>query len=201
MFNKNIFFLKKKNKDSGAVDDALITPIFIILALVIVTTMVDLFLFYSAQDTVSNTAHDGAKIVANFGGNGTSSSSTTIEYSKGQTYSETCGVAKENSNLSGVVKSTSTAVECSIMNSIAENRVGFFNARLLNVTCNPVITKSAGENTTCQIEWEYNPIPLSFFAGFKATTGSEGFLSHNVVTESSKSQTALTEEHLIPRAK
>jgi len=193
-------FLKKKVKsDSGS--SALVSFILLVpLFLGIIATGVDFSFYFANRGQVEAVARDAARTVAIFGGNGSSTQSTTIEKSYGTSKAVACSVGRTdianapnkyifvNANRTNL-----TSVECNVLASLANNGglISFAEEVPVIVKCGPNSASAVGTRTYCSITYKYGGIPGSplSFIQIRNSDGSEGgMLSTNVVTKSSESE-------------
>lgn len=165
------FFIKRRHKDSG--DSELVSLLILLpLVLMLLFTMVDTTIYFANRSQIQSAVRDGARSVAIMGGNGTSSMGTAIEAAYGVPRASACSEIVRTSNVTKkAYKSTSTAIECSVLQKYATN-VGLINVTVKNLKCDPIITSEAiGQTTTCKVDWEYGGIPGSSLGFIKTADG------------------------------
>lgn len=157
MLNKLKTKLKSDKASSEIVSALIILPI----VFAILITMIDSAIYFSNRAQIQSTVRDAARSVAIMGGNGTDTTETPIEKKYGQNRNTLCDSIKGNESVSEALNSGKlTAIECNTLSTIA-NSSGLVNIKITSIKCDPEITDSISERTSCGVEWKYNGLPAS----------------------------------------
>lgn len=150
----------------------------VIVSLGLIYGGIDVFLFFSNASSLETIATTGARTISIFGGNGTYNTATPLERAYGQLRGSLCN----NSKITGryvdkarAFTGTSTPTECALMGRI-DSSTELVNVRVDSVTCTPTFATNVGQEVSCTIMWEYNPIvfkPMKLFNfGSRQSDGS-----------------------------
>lgn len=180
MFTKIRKLFGSDRGDSTLVSTILVIP----LILGILITMIDVAVYFGNRGQILNVARDGARQVAIFGGDGTATQATPLERAYGQSRTTLCAGLSTAPMVSAAYSSSSSAIECGVMRSIA-NTQGLISIRLTGVTCGVVpsggsgaftanATTNIGQQVGCEIRWRYDSIPGSGL-GFLERAKSMGY--------------------------
>jgi len=136
---------KNINSDTGA--SATVELMFIILFLfVILVTILDFGIYFSNRNVITNSAQNGARLAAVYGGSG----DTPVARQYGTTKATpTCSSYGAGDNVS-----------CSVLTDLMETK-GLTNVNIYSVECGPSKTSKIGERTYCSITWAYRGVPGS----------------------------------------
>lgn len=161
-------FMKRLRSDRG--DSELISLMLVIpIVFGILFTMIDASLYFQNRSAMQGMARDAARSAAIMGGDGNGTKSTPIEKQYGQNMTDACTAStfegrKHVKNIgrvsSGYSSTYTSAIECSFLAAVAENR-GLFNVDIDYIVCSPDITTSVGQKVTCESWWIYTPLPGS----------------------------------------
>lgn len=133
---------KKLTSDSGAANTVELIMIFLFL-FVILITIIDFGLYFSNRNIVVNSAQNGARLAAIYGG----ASNTNIAKAYGRTAVDSdCATVGANN-----------PVSCSIYKDLKESK-GLTNTSVSKVECGPNITNKIGDRTYCEIVWAYKGV-------------------------------------------
>lgn len=198
--------LKKMRNDRGSaslISFILLVPLF--LGLVI--TAVDLTFYFTNRNQVQAIARDAARTIAIYGGNGSTTQTTSIQNKYGVTKTTACSAARLSGDLkdapnkylfSDTNKTNYTGTECNVLAALA-NSTGLVSFSLDSkdtgvakaITCGPIEASSIGSRTYCNIVYAYKGMPgapLSFVQIRHDNGSTSGLLSVNKVNESSESE-------------
>ena len=162
--------------------DSLVTIPWVVLILVcLLMSTIDFSAYMMNRTQMTGLARDGARTVSIYGGSGSSTQQTTIEKTYGASRANACGrvTAKPNGVATAAYNSASTAVECTLMDTL-NNHSGFLSLSVTGVKCGPSTTPNVGDRTWCTITWKYNGFPgsaLTFFRSSNDWGNSEQSLS------------------------
>lgn len=185
-------FRERLRSDSASGE--LISALFIIpLVVMLLFTMVDAAIYFNNRAQIQGIARDGARSVAIMGGDGTESTETTIEHKYGISRSAAC------SGVTGMESytSSSSAIECNVMKTVNESS-GLVNIHVKSVQCDPRITTSISQRTTCAIQWRYGSIPASGLSILKFK-GGQGMAGDNLSIGTAESEVSLNDSSIVPR--
>ena len=140
----------KKNIKSDTGASATVELMFIILFLfVILVTVIDFGLYFSNRNVITNSAQNGARLAAVYGGSG----DTPVARQYGSTkVSPTCSQSGASDNVS-----------CAVLTELLDTK-GLTNVDVYDVNCGPSATQKIGERTYCEITWSYRGVPGSSMA-------------------------------------
>ena len=157
---------KMKKRVGSDRADSLVSAVFILpmLFFMLVTT-VDFGIYLSNRGQIQAIARDGARTVAIMGGDGSASSSTSLEYAYGQNRSDVCKEVTDQ--YTGTNISNKSTIECNVIQSLSNN-ANLVNVEITNVNCGPNRATAIGQKTFCEVSWKNNGIPgsaMSFTRG------------------------------------
>lgn len=177
MFSKLRGRFRSDRGDSTLVSTIIVMP----LIIGILITMIDVSVYFSNRGQMLNIVRDAARQVAIFGGDGTATMATPLEYAYGVTRNTSCAGLSSSPVVSQAYNpTTSSAIECSLLNSISKT-AGFVSITVNSVQCGAADSSgnftgstaiSIGSQVGCQVSWQYNSIPgsgLGFLQALKAT--------------------------------
>jgi len=166
MFSKLRTKLRSDRGDSTLVSTVLVIP----LILGILITMIDVSVYFSNRGQMLNLVRDSSRQVAIFGGDGTATYVTPLEYAYGVNRTTACSGLDTRPMVANAYKSTtSTAIECSLLKNIS-NSSGFVSVTVEDIQCgaatsagNFTLTKALliGSQVGCELTWRYDSIPGS----------------------------------------
>lgn len=141
--------------DKGS-PDLTVMVIFLPLLAGIILTMIEANFYFGNKSSYEALAEKGANTISIMGGAGDYNNKTNLEDSFGKPTS------KEDIDkcLEGSGKTQANAVECWIVESLAESPIAA--SSLKDVTCGPVTTANIGDRAWCTIEFTHQPMTLSF---------------------------------------
>lgn len=158
--------VKSNRADSSLVSTIILIP----LLLIVLVSIVDMGFYFSARAQYQNLARDAARTVAIYGGNGTATQMTPIEAKYGLTKASACAGVKDGLPADTPFDAADyTAVECNLMKAALNTR-GVVMIELAVIkdnksgkmaNCSPVQTSSIGQSVSCELGWNYTPLPLS----------------------------------------
>lgn len=135
----------KNNIKSDSGVSATIEFIFLILILwSVLITIIDFGLYFNNRNIITNTAQNGARLAAVYGG----ASDTPVAKQYGST-----NTSSPNCSRMGA----SNTVSCSVVREINETR-GLVQTEVKRVNCGPGKTTKIGERTYCEITFQYKGI-------------------------------------------
>lgn len=133
---------KKLQSDNGSANTVELIMIFLFLFIILIS-VIDFGLYFSNRNVVVNTAQNGARLAAIYGG----ASNTTIAKTYGRTaVGHDC-----------VAVGANNPVSCSIYKDLKESK-GLTNTSVSKVDCGPNVTTKIGDRTYCEITWSYKGV-------------------------------------------
>lgn len=155
-------FMQRLRGDRG--DSTLVSTIIVIpLILASLITLIDLSLYFNNRSFIVNATRDSARTVAIFGGDGTPTASTPLEYAYGD--AGICGTSIAGNPILSEVRDFSTnysAIECQLMLNLGS--AALVNVKVAHVECGPTKSTFIGMQTWCAVAWRYDGIPASAFS-------------------------------------
>lgn len=137
--------LKRLSEQKGASNT--IELVFIILLLFAVAiTIIDVGIYFNNRYVITNSAQNGARLVAVFGGTG----NTNVAQAYGIT-----DVTPECQSFH-----LDNAVECYVYNDL-KNSTGTVSTVIKKIDCGPTSTNVIGERVWCEVEYDYLGLPGS----------------------------------------
>lgn len=162
----------KNNIKSDSGVSATVELLFMIIVLFgLLVTIIDFGLYFANRNVVTNSAQNGARLAAIYGG----ASDTSVSRQYGTT-----SVTSECSALGA-----SNPVACSVFNELKETR-GMTNVTIHRISCGPYRTSRIGERTWCQIDWSFQGVPGSALSFLSSLQGGRGWQSTTRMTAESE---------------
>lgn len=129
---------------------------FILLLLVlfaILMTILDFGMYFNNRSVIANSAQNGARLAAIFGG----STETSISKQYGSKNWDGNRTTNMTQRCIGVANN---AIACIVLEDLLDNK-GMVNTQIKSVDCGPGKTTGIGTRTWCEISWEYKGLPGS----------------------------------------
>lgn len=187
---------KRAKSDRGASE--IISALFIIpLVIAILFTIIDAAMYFNNRSMVQGVARDGARSVAIMGGHGTATMATPIEKRYGISRESACSGLSDNPMVQNAFSSSSTPIECNVMQNLAKNK-SLINVKVNSVKCDPSMTTSISQRTSCSVDWGYGSIPASGLLLIKLSDG-KGLAGSNINVGTAESEVSLPEGSLTSR--
>lgn len=129
---------------------------FILLLLVlfaILITILDFGMYFNNRSVIANSAQNGARLAAIFGG----STETSISKQYGSKNWDGNRTTNMTQRCLGVANN---AIACIVLEDLLDNK-GMVNTQIKSVDCGPGKTTGIGTRTWCEVSWEYKGLPGS----------------------------------------
>ena len=129
---------------------------FILLLLVlfaILMTILDFGMYFNNRSVIANSAQNGARLAAIFGG----STETSISKQYGSKNWDGNRTTNMTQRCIGVANN---AIACIVLEDLLDNK-GMVNTQIKSVDCGPGKTTGIGTRTWCEVSWEYKGLPGS----------------------------------------
>ena len=129
---------------------------FILLLLVLFTiliTILDFGMYFNNRAVIANSAQNGARLAAIFGG----STETSISKQYGSKNWDGNRTTNMTQRCIGVANNP---IACIVLEDLLDNK-GMVNTQIKRVDCGPGKTTGIGTRTWCEVSWEYKGLPGS----------------------------------------
>lgn len=155
----------KKQVKSDRAGATTIEYIFVSLMLFMAAIFViDVGMYFINLNSVTNSAQNGARLAAVYGGAG--------ETSISQEYGNLNPIEASTSSDAKRLASNKNLVEKSVINELAQNKSGI-TLNILDVNCGPGKVSRVGERTSCAITWNYKNLTPFTMLGNKVKDNSK----------------------------
>lgn len=138
---------------------------FILLLLVlfaILMTILDFGMYFNNRSVIANSAQNGARLAAIFGG----STETSISKQYGSKNWDGNRTTNMTQRCIGVANN---AIACIVLEDLLDNK-GMVNTQIKSVDCGPGKTTGIGTRTWCEVSWEYKGLPGSHLSFLSSIT-------------------------------
>lgn len=166
-------FRRRRNDraDSTIVTFVIVFPLFFSFLI----TMIDTSVYFANRSIVQQTARDGARTIAIFGGSGDATTQSPLEQAYGTPIACTAAELAKTTNR--------TAAECSVYRRLNQG-AGLTSVVFPDgaVNCGPYRADTVGQTTYCQITWNYNGVPgavTNFISSGDTRDGTNDALFYN----------------------
>ena len=155
----------KKRIKSDRAGATTIEYIFVSLMLFMAAILViDIGIYFVNLNSVSNSAQNGARLAAVYGGAGETSISK--EYGNKNPLESSAGSDAKR------LASGKNLVEKSVINELAQNKSGI-TLNIIDVSCTPDKVSRVGERTSCAVTWNYKNLTPFTMLGSKVKDKSK----------------------------
>lgn len=162
-------FMNRFKSDRG---DSLVTALIVFpMTISIIISGIDYAMFLNNRSIIQNAARDGARTVSILGGNNDRDNKIANRYGINDknknigtnqfatgTYSGGSYMCGSNRNAGGSLLQR-TAIECEIEKNLKSSPL--VQTEIYIITCDPWMTTRVGQNVFCEVQWQYQGLPLS----------------------------------------
>jgi|GEM_PF-2426439 hypothetical protein len=143
-----------KRFSSDEANSATVEFILLLLLLVaILFTILDFGMYFNNRAVIANSAQNGARLAAIFGG--------STETSISKQYGSKNGNGNRALNMSQrCIGVANNALACIVLEDLLDTK-GIVNTQIKSVDCGPNKTTGIGTRTWCEVSWEYKGLPGS----------------------------------------